>query len=75
MDAEVRAVVLQGDVPSPADPPGGCPFHPRCPYAEDRCSVEVPQLAEVAAGHEVACLRSEELTLRGRETTRPFGRE
>ncbi len=75
LDETQERIVLQGDVPSPADPPGGCPFHPRCPYAEDRCAVEVPQLTEVAAGHEVACLRTEELTLRGRETTRPFGRE
>jgi len=50
-------IVLQGDVPSPIDPPGGCPFHTRCPYATDRCRTEVPQLrpAPGATGHTVSC--------------------
>ncbi|MEO2169634.1 MAG: ABC transporter ATP-binding protein, partial [bacterium] len=48
-------VVLQGDVPSSVSPPPGCAFHPRCPYAEDRCRVELPQLREIAPGHRVAC--------------------
>lgn len=48
-------IVLQGDVPSPINPPSGCPFHPRCPYAEDRCRAEVPQLRKPAEGHQVAC--------------------
>ncbi|MDX1384798.1 MAG: ABC transporter ATP-binding protein, partial [Thermoanaerobaculia bacterium] len=50
--------VLEGDVPSPIDPPPGCPFHPRCPHAEDRCLSELPLLREVGAGpgdHQVAC--------------------
>ena len=47
--------VLQGDVPSPINPPSGCHFHTRCPYVEDRCKVEVPQLKEVAPGHLVSC--------------------
>ena len=47
--------VLQGDVPSPINPPPGCHFHTRCPYAEARCKVEVPLLREVAPGHHVAC--------------------
>jgi oligopeptide/dipeptide ABC transporter ATP-binding protein len=46
---------VEGDVPSPIRPPPGCHFHPRCPYAEARCRVEVPMLREVAAGHLVAC--------------------
>jgi oligopeptide/dipeptide ABC transporter ATP-binding protein len=46
---------LAGDVPSPVNPPSGCPFHTRCPYAEARCRAEVPQLREVAAGHWVSC--------------------
>jgi oligopeptide/dipeptide ABC transporter ATP-binding protein len=47
--------VLQGDVPSPMNPPSGCPFHTRCPYAEERCRREVPPLQEVAPGHLVSC--------------------
>ena len=50
-----RRIVLSGDVPSPIAPPPGCPFHPRCPRAIERCSVEVPALREVAVGHFSAC--------------------
>jgi oligopeptide/dipeptide ABC transporter ATP-binding protein len=46
---------VEGDVPSPIRPPPGCHFHPRCPYAEDRCRVEAPQLRSIAPGHLVAC--------------------
>ena len=46
---------LGGDVPSPINPPKGCAFHPRCPYAEDRCRVEVPRLETGAGEHSVAC--------------------
>jgi oligopeptide/dipeptide ABC transporter ATP-binding protein len=46
---------LAGEIPDPAHPPLGCRFHPRCPYAFDRCRVEAPPLIEVAAGREVAC--------------------
>ncbi len=48
-------IVLSGDVPSPLSPPAGCPFHPRCPKAVERCSVEPPALREVAGGHFSAC--------------------
>ncbi len=48
-------IVLTGDVPNPVDKPTGCPFHPRCPYAQERCRVERPPLAEVAPGRTVAC--------------------
>lgn len=48
-------IVLQGDVPSPANPPTGCAFHPRCPKAFDRCKVERPQLQDMGNGHYVAC--------------------
>jgi len=48
-------IVLPGDVPSPLHPPGGCPFHPRCPVAELRCKTEVPTLRELKAGHWAAC--------------------
>jgi oligopeptide/dipeptide ABC transporter ATP-binding protein len=47
--------ILQGDVPSPVNPPAGCHFHPRCPYAADRCGRETPVLREVRPGHWVAC--------------------
>jgi len=48
-------IVLKGDVPSPINPPAGCPFHPRCPRAIDRCSKEEPELREVRPGHLSAC--------------------
>ncbi|HYT58938.1 MAG TPA: oligopeptide/dipeptide ABC transporter ATP-binding protein [Haliangiales bacterium] len=54
-DSTRRRVVLPGDVPSPINPPGGCPFHPRCPVAESRCRTEVPRLREVVPGHWAAC--------------------
>jgi oligopeptide/dipeptide ABC transporter ATP-binding protein len=47
--------ILQGDVPSPVTPPPGCHFHTRCPYAEARCRVEVPQLRQLGPGHFVSC--------------------
>src|SRR5713101_429431 len=50
-----RKQLLQGDVPSPINPPPGCTFHTRCPYAEARCKVDVPALREVNPGHRVAC--------------------
>ncbi|HOJ85222.1 MAG TPA: hypothetical protein PKY23_11020, partial [Bacillota bacterium] len=48
---------LEGEVPSPIDPPPGCPFHPRCSLAIPECREEVPELREVDTGHMVACLR------------------
>jgi oligopeptide/dipeptide ABC transporter ATP-binding protein len=54
-------VVLPGTVPDPADPPPGCPFHPRCHLAVDRCRVEVPRLREVEPGRTVSCHRAEEV--------------
>jgi len=47
--------ILQGDVPSPINPPPGCHFHTRCPYAEERCRIEEPKLKQIAPGHTVAC--------------------
>jgi oligopeptide/dipeptide ABC transporter ATP-binding protein len=47
--------LLPGDVPSPVNPPPGCHFHTRCPYAVARCKVEVPSLREIAPGHHVSC--------------------
>jgi oligopeptide/dipeptide ABC transporter ATP-binding protein len=48
---------VQGDVPSPLNPPNGCHFHTRCPYAEARCRIEAPVLQEVSPGRLVACHR------------------
>ncbi|HVM86168.1 MAG TPA: dipeptide ABC transporter ATP-binding protein [Candidatus Binatia bacterium] len=48
-------IVLQGDVPSPINPPSGCRFHPRCRYATERCRLERPKLAEIEPGRLVAC--------------------
>jgi len=47
--------LLQGDVPSPANPPAGCHFHTRCPHALDVCRAQSPPLREVRPGHRVAC--------------------
>ncbi len=48
-------IILEGDVPSPANPPTGCPFHPRCAFATDECRAVKPALKEVKPGHRVAC--------------------
>lgn len=56
---------LGGDVPSSANPPSGCYFHPRCPYVQQRCREETPALREVGPGQRAACHFSEELTLEG----------
>jgi oligopeptide/dipeptide ABC transporter ATP-binding protein len=53
--ARRKRLVIEGDVPSPMNPPPGCHFHTRCPYAEARCKQEYPPLQEIAPGHLVAC--------------------
>ncbi|MGB0581865.1 MAG: ABC transporter ATP-binding protein [Limisphaerales bacterium] len=50
-----KRIILSGEVPSPIDPPSGCPFHPRCPVAEDRCRTEVPLMRELGDGRRAAC--------------------
>jgi oligopeptide/dipeptide ABC transporter ATP-binding protein len=54
-DSRVAQVPLKGEVPSPVNPPAGCRFHPRCPEAKERCSLDGPGLIEIEPGHEVAC--------------------
>jgi oligopeptide transport system ATP-binding protein len=54
-DTRVEHVALKGEVPSPVNPPSGCPFHPRCPEAVDMCSRQTPELIEIEPGHQVAC--------------------
>jgi len=53
--AQRERMLLPGDVPSPIHPPAGCAFHPRCPFVEERCRHEPPQLTTGASGHAVAC--------------------
>jgi oligopeptide transport system ATP-binding protein len=50
-----QRMILSGDVPSPVNPPTGCRFHPRCPFAQERCRVEEPLLVEVEPSHMAAC--------------------
>ncbi len=59
------SVELKGEVPSPANPPSGCYFHPRCEYAADICRNQAPAFREITPGHFTACHRAEELTLPG----------
>jgi peptide/nickel transport system ATP-binding protein len=63
-------IILAGEVADPSDPPTGCHFHPRCPYAVDRCRSEEPLLEEVSPLHFVRCHRANELSLRGIGTDR-----
>ncbi len=50
-----QRIILEGDPPSPADPPSGCRFHPRCPLATDKCKQETPEFRELKPNHWVAC--------------------
>jgi oligopeptide/dipeptide ABC transporter ATP-binding protein len=50
-----KRIILKGDLPSPSNPPSGCHFRTRCPYAFDRCRSESPALREVRPGHWAAC--------------------
>ncbi len=64
-DALLDEITLEGEVPSPANPPSGCYFHPRCQYAQQICQEEAPPLLEVSADHFAACHFAQELTLQG----------
>jgi len=54
-ERHTKRIILPGDVPSPVNPPSGCRFHPRCPYAADVCKNEEPPLRQLGTGHLVAC--------------------
>lgn len=56
IEAKRERIILQGTIPSPANPPSGCVFHTRCPVAIDECKVTVPPLRETSPGHMAACL-------------------
>lgn len=56
VEASRAPILLQGEVPSPLNPPAGCVFHPRCYMAKKECSHEIPEIKEVSPGHYVSCL-------------------
>lgn len=64
-DYKKERILLQGDVPSPINPPPGCYFHPRCSYAKEICSKEAPKFVDMGGDHYVACHFAAELSLRG----------
>jgi peptide/nickel transport system ATP-binding protein len=64
-DQRGKGVILAGDVPDPSNPPSGCTFHTRCPYAKEICKQQAPEWREDAAGHGVACHFADELMLTG----------
>ncbi|ALS28335.1 peptide ABC transporter ATP-binding protein [Paenibacillus sp. 32O-W] len=62
---KAERIILSGEVANPANPPSGCYFHPRCPYATDICRMEKPPWRAIGDDHYVACHRTDELELRG----------
>ena len=64
-DEVMKPVILEGEIPSPANPPTGCHFHPRCPYAQAVCKTDTPEWKEYRPGHFAACHFADQLSLRG----------
>lgn len=64
-DIKLDRIILEGDIPSPANPPSGCVFHPRCVYVKELCKQEEPLLEEISPGHFVSCHFARELDLHG----------
>jgi peptide/nickel transport system ATP-binding protein len=64
-DDVMKPIILEGEIPSPANPPSGCPFHPRCPYAQEVCKQEMPALKEHKPGRFAACHFADQLSLKG----------
>jgi oligopeptide/dipeptide ABC transporter ATP-binding protein len=54
-EEKTKKIILEGDLPSPSNPPSGCKFHTRCPYVMDRCRTEHPELKELVPNHKVRC--------------------
>ena len=66
--AKRERVILKGDLPSPANPPSGCTFHPRCPVAKESCKTKIPILQDIDNGHHVSChLFTEGKTIKTKE--------
>lgn len=72
-DFHTERILLEGDVPSPIDPPPGCPFHPRCRYASEICREELPPLREVSLQHFTACHLADKLQLQPIDAGAPEG--
>lgn len=64
-DSELKPIPLAGEIPNPANPPSGCRFHTRCPYVQDICKTEAPELKEYEPGHFASCHFVGELDLKG----------
>ena len=64
-DDVMKPVMLEGEIPSPANPPTGCHFHPRCPFAQEVCKRETPEWKEYRPGHFAACHFADTLSLKG----------
>ena len=60
-----KRIIVEGEIPDPANPPHGCYFHPRCRFATEVCRNVAPELQQIGEGHIVACHRAEELSLKG----------
>ncbi|MNQ66252.1 Oligopeptide transport ATP-binding protein OppF [compost metagenome] len=64
-DYKKDRIILEGEVPNPANPPSGCHFHPRCMYKTDKCIQQEPELRDIGNNHWTACHYADELNLRG----------